>query len=227
MELYELRKTLVEQSGHYELVDEEWSDQGANFYINAGLRYLDRMADFFPMAKSRMVREVDPGQVIVQLTSCRYVENVQLITDDEKVDLERLEYDKIVQHYPVADLYNIDQDDPYHYATGSFRLEGKSLYIGSEIDYDSILILPPPAQTRNIIVHGAFHSPELTQDYHSNTWSVRNPDILIMAAMRSIEIFHRNMEGAKGWESAILREIHNIQMDQVSEEVSGVNQMEG
>lgn len=227
MDLLEIRKALVQWSGRYDLVDPEWNDEGADFFINSGVKYLDQRTDFFPMSEARISKAVDPGQLLVYMENCRYLKEVFIIQESKSTKLEKLPYDQIIQYFPKSNLNNISLDDPKFFVPGSFRIDEEQVFIESKTPYDSILILPPPANTLNIVIHGSFFSPKLTEDYQSNAWSVQYSNILLMAAMRELEIFHRNTSGVRDWERAILEELKNIQMDQISEQISGVNQMEG
>jgi len=45
MNLKEIRQEFAEKSGQLDLVNEDGSDNGANFYLNAGQQYLDKLIE--------------------------------------------------------------------------------------------------------------------------------------------------------------------------------------
>lgn len=45
MNLREIRKLFLDMSGRYDLVNEDLSDNGANYYINEGSKWLDSKVD--------------------------------------------------------------------------------------------------------------------------------------------------------------------------------------
>jgi hypothetical protein len=74
MTLLEVRKKLVELSGKYDLVIDtvDWVDNGANFYINAGQRWLDRKLDD-KYTVQRKFATVASGNVGVTFDWCRTI----------------------------------------------------------------------------------------------------------------------------------------------------------
>lgn len=228
MNLLEIRKNLVEKSGRYDLADEDWNDTGADFYINAGSRFLDRVSDFLPMSKVRRVVNVDKGEFTAYIGDCRYVEDVYAYVSKFRIlPLKKISYDQIFMRFPYAEIGDIPENYPSLFCPGTFQSDSNSLFVGSDNDYDTLIILPPVQEDVKIIVHGVFYSPKLLNSHDRNFWSQNYPNILVMAAMRELEVFHRNTQGLNDWEMAITREVQQLQMDRVSEEIHGINQMEG
>ncbi|RLI52540.1 MAG: hypothetical protein DRP09_17690, partial [Candidatus Thorarchaeota archaeon] len=93
--------------------------------------------------------------------------------------------------------------------------------------YNGIIFWPPADKEYVIETWGLFYSPELEDDDHESYWSVTNPLVLIMAALREIEVFNRNTEGVKDWELAIRSEVSGIGKDLVEEDIAEHDQMEG
>ncbi len=71
------------------------------------------------------------------------------------------------------------------------------------------------------------YQPKLVNDDDKNFWSERHPFILVMAAMRQVEVSYRNTEGQKDWEAAIRGELFGQELDWADQESQEVSQMEG
>jgi hypothetical protein len=85
-------------------------------------------------------------------------------------------------------------------------------------------------QTRNeniFEVKGLFYSHKLTNENDENYWSVTNPLLLIMSAMRQIEIVNRNTQGVNDWTNSIAAEMTQLGMDLVEEIIAEVSEMGG
>jgi len=87
--------------------------------------------------------------------------------------------------------------------------------------------MPPTDETVVVEVQGLFYTEKLRADNDESFWSVMHEDLLIMAALRSLEVFYRNTEGRKDWEAAIKDEVSRLGMDAVEEDIAGVDQIEG
>jgi hypothetical protein len=48
-----------------------------------------------------------------------------------------------------------------------------------------------------------------------------------MSAMRYIEVFNRNTQGVKDWESAMSTDIKQLGMDFIEQQIAEVTEMEG
>jgi len=53
-----------------------------------------------------------------------------------------------------------------------------------------------------------------------------HPDVLIMAAMRHVEIVNRNTQGVRDWDGSIAAAVIGIGKDLVEEEIAEVTQIE-
>jgi hypothetical protein len=76
-------------------------------------------------------------------------------------------------------------------------------------------------------VVGLFYNKELVADTDENYWSAAHSFLLIMAAMRQLEVINRNTQGVNDWEAVILRDMTSIGFDLVEELVAEVDEMEG
>ena len=74
---------------------------------------------------------------------------------------------------------------------------------------------------------GYFNNAQLVNDTDENFWSVEHSWILVLAAMRSMEIAQRNREGVADWETAIRSEMLGLEYDLVDSIPGRITQMEG
>ena len=70
-------------------------------------------------------------------------------------------------------------------------------------------------------------SVELSSDSDTNWWTLETPDTLITASLYQLELSYRNSEGARDWMNGVDLNLHVLELEQVDDEVTGVDQMEG
>jgi hypothetical protein len=245
MNLLQVRTWFVQESGRYDLVVDAttFADNGANNYLNAGLRMLDRMQTH-PLTIGHNWQKAESGTKYVIFPDCRAVKKVfaTKVSDVCRTELtkEKLEYVK-AQHF-LALAGDADAGTPLYYAPGTFRLAPESTmaigdidiaeewldYIGeSPFNYNGILFTPACDEDYGIEVWGYFYTPTMSADTDENYWTTQHPELLVMAGQMTIEKFMRNTEGVKDWLGAIQMELTGIDRDLVEEEIADVNQMEG
>lgn len=70
-------------------------------------------------------------------------------------------------------------------------------------------------------------SLELSNDSDTSWWTLEAPETLITAALYELELSYRNTEGARDWLGGIDNDLDGMEKDVISEEITGVDQMEG
>lgn len=244
MNLLQIRTEFVRRSGRYDLVVDAVSfvDNGANFYINAGQRFLDRL-ETVPKSWGRYFKSVATGVNYITFPYCRAIKECWAMTSTERKQLGKVDIDDLRNYYnePVASL---TQGEPAYYAPAVIRVIPESdrlapgefagltgysdaLMFTAHYAYNGVVFYPPPDGTYVIEVWGLFYSPELSTDLQTSFWSDVHPEILLMAAMHQLEIMYRNTEGANDWLAAINLEVAGLGKDFVEENISDVDQMEG
>ncbi|MBU2395705.1 MAG: hypothetical protein KKH70_20415, partial [Gammaproteobacteria bacterium] len=203
------------------------TDNGADFFINAGQRFLDRR---FETAKTygRRFDSVAAGSYYQVFQNCRAISEVWCNDDEERWQLKR--YDKITIRENFPDLVSaIDSGPPLYYMPLSLRsidaTDMTSLgtfldYVKTDDDgtYNGILFVPPTDGTYVIETVGKFFHDELSDNDDENYWTTVSPDTLIKAALYQLEVSYRNTEGAKDWLNALTIEGKDMEFDLVEEE---------
>lgn len=70
-------------------------------------------------------------------------------------------------------------------------------------------------------------SLEMTADADETWWTLEAFETLITAALYMLERSYRNTEGAKDWLAGIQLDLDGLEKDVISEEIMGVDQLEG
>lgn len=241
MNLLQLRQQLRSISGRFDLVNEDSSDNGANFFINSGQRHLDRL-DTNQKSFGVCYRICEPNSYSVSFPYCRAVKEVWAATATAKWQLEKKNLADLIAGYFTTLPSGIDSGSPLYYAPTITRAVPEISIVGADtfgdfseyVDvisenhfaYNCVLIAPPTDENLLIEIKGLFYTGELVNDTDKSYWSEVHPDILIMAAMRHIEIINRNTQGVNDWTRSIMTEISNIGKDLVEEEIAEVTQIE-
>ena len=231
MDLLGIRQQFIKLSGRYDLattsVDDFDTDDGANFFINAGMRFLDRR--FYTLKTvGRRFDEVAADSWYLTFQNCRSILAVWINDDEERWQLTKYDYDLIRESYP--DLISAhDTGAPKYYtpvwirsidatdkdAQGSFFNHVKTDDDGT---YNGILFVPATDASYVVETIGHFYFTELSTNTDENFWTTSVPDTLIKAALYQLEVFYRNTEGAKDWLGALAIEGKDLEFDVVEQE---------
>lgn len=240
MNLLEIRTKLAKQSGKYDLVNPStFADNGMDFHINAGQKYLDKLApvpeNFAQIYQALSVNEYS----LTFQFHCRAIQSVFINDDENRWELERLELNDLKSWYDET-ATETTTDKPCYYAIANLRalettakdslgtfINNTHLETDIKYDYRGLIITPPADASYVVEVSGKFSQLKLETDTDENFWSLEYPHLLIMSALRSIETFNRNSEGVNDWTRSIISETTQLDFDIVDEESYGADQMEG
>ncbi len=237
MSLLEVRTKFRQLSGRYDLVNSDYSDNGADFFIKAGQRFIERLFGF-PLAAARLFRNPAEGEFYLNFTGCRAVQEVWAYDSDGKWQLEK----KSIQDMRalLTKPSEADSGAPLYYAPNVLRLAEhiRDAVAGDESDigdtqlasvykYQGIIFYPPAESGITLEVLGLFSSLELCNDGDCNFWTEMHPDVLISATFYSIESMNRNTQGANDWLATLTRQLEGIDKDMVEEDIAERDQMEG
>ena len=244
MNLLEVRQQFRVLSGRYDLVNSDGSDNGADFFIRNGQKWLDRKIDH-KKSDGRVFKVVESGAYGHTFQYARAIEEVWMAKVDENEGRWQLTKKSIQDlRLAYADLPgNLDTGDPLYWAPGVFRSVTETgtlssadfsaysgyadVIAGDLFDYNGVLWMPPTDGQMLLEVWGKFYTEPLADDTDENYWSVNYEDVLIMAALRHVEVFNRNTQGRQDWESAISDALMDLDKDVVLEDQAEVDQMEG
>ncbi len=250
MDYKDIRTKFVELSGRYDLTTNTEEDSGADFFLNAGQKYLDRLMDTGKM-NARYPVIVAAGTYIVKSVGIRAIREVWAGNADGKYQLIPDTLQKLREEYS-EEFSDVSQGTPAYYApavfrpypdtlasvTGMYNVSDLLLYNAvapaQHFNYNGIVIMPPPDGTYTIEILGLFYSPTLSATLAGVTWTqVKSfwtevhPETLIAAALFKLEGFYRNTEGSKDFKATVMDDIVGLDHDAVEEELTGDMQMGG
>jgi hypothetical protein len=251
MDYKDVRKKFVELSGRYDLITNTDEDNGADFFLNAGQKYLDRMLDSGKMV-ARYPVLLTAGTVVAKTIGLRAIKEVWIADSaGQKSQLERKAIADLRACYD-EESSDISRNTPLYYAPAIFRpypdtlatvtgmkdVEDLLLYsVGApaqHFNYNGIIVMPPPDATYTLSIWGLFYSPTLSATLAAGTWTqVKSfwtevhPEILLSAGLFKLESFYRNTEGAKDFKQTVMDDMTGLDFDSVEEDLVGDLQMRG
>lgn len=251
MDYYLIRKKFCELSGRYDLINADYTDNGADFYINAGQQALDRKQNSGNM-QAKYLKQITAGTIKIPITSLRAVLSVWVGTSTNgltRLGKQSLDY---MRSYYEKQIGDVTQGTPDSYAPAIFRpypdtVTSTSLSGYYDIDdlqlhattpdhfqYSGIIISPPPDSTMYLSVYGLYYSPTLSATLSAGVWtqtksfwSETYPSILLKAALLELETFYRNSEGMKDWDTALTRDVLDLDKDAAEQEAADISEMGG
>ena len=249
MNLLGIRELFVKISGRYDLVNPStFADNGADHFIQEGQRSLERRLNI-SATKAKFFTTLSEGGYKIELQNCRAIREVWVMDNAARSELTKLEeYDLRGQHQKfVSNMYTVplstmdtgrplyfyptnlrrvpeDEDGSTDSAVLSSFLETTSPY---DPTYTGIVLFPRAEKEFEVEVSGLFYSPKLTANTDENYWSVTYPNLLVMAAVKQVEIMYRGLKAGSSWDRLMEPELENIEKDMVEEEVSTVHNMRG
>ena len=243
MNLRTIRKHVIDISGRVDLVIDEvdYADNGVDFFIQTGQDWLDEQAETFK-AKGRSFQALSADSWYALIDRVRSVHEVWLSSnsEDDRWKLDKMELGELHCEYS-EDPGSMDSGTPLYYAVTEVRQMpevagqilidqyGTTTYTESVDHYDktAIIFMPPSEYAVTIEVHGLFSHPKLTVATDTNYWTEKKPFVLVLAALRQIEITYRNTQGANDYENAIRKELIGSEFDFADFQSSEYQQMEG
>ena len=232
-------------SGRNDLVRASGTDNGANFYINSGIRMLENRQDHRD-TEVRHIIEIAVGDYNKSFRYCRSIEDngVWLAGTDGRFKMYPKPLDYIRSKYskPSGDL---TQGTPKYWALNVIRLstsqidddsntdlgasyDHDDILFGDNFSYTGIIFMPPANDSYTMNIFGKWYSKQLSLDADINFWTSEYPDIVILAAMYKLEtLAYRNTEGAKDYMNSIIESLGGIDNSMVEMESRGMNQIIG
>lgn len=224
MNLIEIRYLFAERSGRFDLVDSNGNDRGADFFIQGGVRYLDRAITHLKSVATRFIA-ITSGTFYATFTNCRAIQEIWISNTESRTQLKSCRFIEFYQNFagPVAQM---DTGRPAYYTplnlratdTTAFESLAQFLqYATTEDETISGIVFNPADGDYVLEVIGLFESDVLQADYDDNFWSVNFPDLLLMASLYKLEVFNRNTAGANDWLTAIHTELAELEKDLIEQ----------
>ena len=240
MNLIQLRTKFRELSGRFDLVSDVFADTGADFFINEGRKFLDRL-DETQKSWGTCYKFMDAGFWSVQFPYCRAIKEVWVATTTEKWQLEKKNLQDLIEGYLTGLPSSREVGTPLYYSPCITRYIPENVSVinlesfigwidvpsGNAHEFNAILVNVPTSDKLTVMINGLFYSAELVNDTDENYWSAVHPMLLYMAAMRQVEIVNRNTQGVNDWSAAIAIDMKQLGMDLVEELIAETSQMEG
>jgi hypothetical protein len=221
MNLAEIRKMFVKLSGRYDLVLPDGSDDGADFFIREGQKFIDKLVE----------HESSGGLVELSFVvgdyskalDARAVKSVFAVSSDGvRWPLEKVLFSDMNRLYS-ENAENITRSVPVYYSPIPARSTGP--VSGSK--YNGIMIFPPTDSDIVLEVFGKVHAGDLIDDSDNNFWTDNHPMVLVLSAMRYLEVTNRNREGVRDYETAITNELTLLEKDFVEQEIAEFDSIGG
>lgn len=241
MNLLQIRTKFRELSGRVDLVNDDYSDNGADFFINEGRKYLDRLNET-QKSWGTCFRIIEIGGFSTTFPYCRAIKEVWVASIAEgRWQLEKYRLQDLIEGYLTGLPSSRTDGIPLYYSPCITRyipenatVEDIESFIGfveipsgNAYEYNSIMLNVPTDAQLTVIINGLFYSMELVNDIDTNYWSAQHPLLLYMSAMRHVEVVNRNTQGVNDWSSAIATEMTQLGMDLVEEIIAEADEMGG
>ena len=237
MNLSELRTQFIEMSGRDDLVNSDGSDNGADFYINAGQRMLDRKIDF-RKSSGVVFKSLAVDGWNIFLEDCRSVDSVWASDTEERWELVKKDLSWLHSQYADT-ISETDSGDAAYWGISNVRgvdtrvMNNLATFFNHVVVQDvsdglvGVVILPPTDTALTIEIYGKFYTPKLQRDGDSSWWSLEHEFTLLSAALFRLEQSYRNTEGARDYLNGIDLDLIDIDKDGVHEDNVNVDQLEG
>lgn len=245
-QLLAIRTEFVKRTGRFDLVADfeggVYTDNGANAFIQAGLKILDSMQET-PGSKAEHNFDIAATEYKEQISYLRAVEEVWLyIASEGRKRLVPLTLTEMREKYPDIPT-GVDTGEPVNFVHSILRpspsqntyanhaalvaappatYDYEWLLADSDFSHTGILWMPPADTTYSIKVIGWYWSKMIT-DTDYCWWSVNHPELIYLAGQMAIEMGYRNHEGVRGFRSDIQLYLDGIDKDLIRGEIAFEN----
>ena len=245
--LLAIRTGFVTRNGRHDLVVDttNYADNGANFFIQAGQRYLDTILPN-PKSLGWYKKDLAADDYKLEMNYVQNIEEVWVVASGEtRTKLTPKSYTWLLENYGDA-IASQSSGVPTYWAplvntlspaqkalTGSdytteFTYDFEDITFGANrYIYDGVAFRPKADKVYTMSVLARFYSlmaSDTDISYHSERW----PELLEMAANMALEIFYRNSAGVADWKRSIDMFLEGMDRTIINAEmVQATNQMKG
>ena len=236
MNLREIRVEFIRKSGRYDLVedDESFKDNGANFFIQAGQRFLDKQGDFSTGLIQELLLSTSIGQRDYVVKNCWNVISLLYSKDSQNKCWEEVERVHSIKcdkckfgqgfYYalvPLQQAVAVQESSANELDIPASALDFSSSQALENVKGLKLQLSPNPSEVMLMKVIGNFYSSELLADKDTSYWTLYHPDTLLKSAMYELEVFYRNSEGARDWLEALSNDLRNLEQSQLLSAIQG------
>ena len=219
MTLADIRKYVTEMSGRFDLVSSITTYTPAtvlsvDFFIELGQNFLD---DEIEVPGSIYIHSeaLTVGNYEFDLPRLRYVEEIYYKdTAGKIVFLVGETHEEFLEEYGDEPYTEATQGAPAYWREVFKRSSSAATANKSNLER-FFHVYPPVDASYTLKIKGAFYTPVMTETDDENFWSRMHPQILIQAALYSIERFYRNTAGMNDHLAAIERDLQKIDHNMV------------
>lgn len=252
MSLLTVRTRFIQASGRYDLVVNaaggNYSNNGADIFIQAGQRILDALSEFSHAPKREQVT-LAAGEYQKFLQHCISADEVWLtdLVTNERIELNYMRLNEF-RDLIGEEMSATTADKPFMWTVGVVDLSPDH-YVNdiadqADITFDNMGLLYadssiPSYTARNICVYpkadvaygltivGKFYSRPLTADASVSYWTEQFPEALVTAAQFVLESHYRNHEASREFMEQLKLYMRSEKMEVIKQEMATGRQMEG
>jgi len=239
MNLLEIRTKFRELSGRYDLVNDDFSDNGANFFINEASRWLDKTVETTKSWASYMTI-IATDTWYVSFPEARAVKEVWISTVEGKWQLEKIRLQDLIASFFTENPSEWTSGTPEYYSPFLSRYIPENIspatlatfasYVGVITpvtnDYNAVILSAPVDQETLVEIIGLFYSMALSADDDENYWSKMHPLLLIQAAIRQTYIIGGNKPMLDVLDRGIDGELKRLDYEVVEQIIAEVDEMD-
>lgn len=206
MNLLEVRQKFIRLSGRMELATEPpdfETDRGADFFINGGFEDLDADQEMGIGAYYEGSFAVNDYRVLME--RCRSIESVWCVNSDGERELDKKTFTYMRERFPL--LAGTIASTPAYWSPLPILKDPINRETSANVKHTGVLIMPPTDTAVAIKVYGEFYSKVLVENTDENFWSIRFPDIAVLASLRNLEAFYRNTQGVRDYDEIIRKKL--------------------
>ncbi len=238
MTLVEIRAWFIRLSGRYDL-QAAGEDNGTDFFINQAIRFLEKKVEV-PEATARLYYPLAAGEYSVTFQhNCRVIREVWVNDAEDRFELEKVPLRELRDFY-ADQVIELDSGQPTYYSLAELRAlettarDSLATFLDktwdeadTNYDFRGIVLAPPSDGNYVVEVKGLFGQAELTANADENYWTVREPLLVIRAALYMLESTMRGASNADQWLKATMDGIAELDKDTITEQIVDIDQMEG
>lgn len=227
--LLDIRQQFIKLSGRADLattaVSPNDTDAGADFFINNGSRWLDLNQEHLSSVQWWQ-EALAIGEWYVDLSNLRVPMRVWFANSEGVwTGLKERHHDWLVNSYP--NVGDTTPGTPAYWASFVALRAPAQKALGIASYTRRIAIMPPTSEIVTLNIYGRFYQAALVDNTDDNFWVTEHPDVLVLAALMSLEAFYRNTQGVADYRAMIQDILIGIDRDSAESDEGEVQQMEG